>query len=93
MLKLVSEEFISPKEDLRLVRREELKNGLTERIPVIFQLLHSVIAPFAEIVKVSSPSASFDAYKVSIARSVEALQVRRLPAFEPFVGKVSMVVA
>ncbi|OQV22814.1 Exportin-6 [Hypsibius exemplaris] len=74
MLKLVSEEFMHPKEDLRRSRKDELKNGLTQRVPVIFGLLHGVLQPFLDVMKGGS-ALPVDAQKALVARCVDALQV------------------
>ena len=72
-LRLVCEEFIQPKEDIRQSRREEIKKLLFQKIPLIFGLLEKVLIPLIEILLKSDGNSS--PTKQLVRNAVEAIQV------------------
>jgi len=61
-LQMISEEFISPREDLSMQRRQELKESLLQHIPnalhILLELLTSISHKFKHIVSTVTPPPS-----------------------------------
>lgn len=76
MLRLVSEEFMNPKEDIRKVRKDELKVLMIGKIPAFFGMLEKVLVDGAGFFRSGTPEGGGNSELSKLSRDcVEALQV------------------